>query len=235
MSRPFNSRPFLRRLLVASILLLTLTACASGPGSTRPTTLNGTAPELRQLAAQAIDEKRYQDATQALRQAAASDPANADYLLLGNLQEALEQYRPAQKSYQSGLAHTSNDDLQQKLYFHWATLEALELNHPSRAADLAIKLPVDSDSRLNLQILQAMQQNHYDAALRLAQQLSSRSDDKEMIGWAHYHAARAWVAVGNNSKAFEALFHAINHARGHGLVARITRLWDDLRQLPPLP
>lgn len=235
MSRPFNSRPFLRRLLVASLFLLTLSACASGPIATRQPKINGTAPELRQLAAQAIDEKRYQDATQALQQAADSDPGHADYLLLGNLQEALEQYRPAQKTYQRGLTHTSNDNLQQRLYFHWATLEALELDRPERARDLANKLPAGSDGRLNLEILQAIQKNHYDAALRLAQQISSRSDDKEMIGWAHYHAARAWVAVGNNGKAFEALFHAINHARDHGLVARITRLWDDLRQLPPLP
>lgn len=219
---------FLYRFIISG-LLLQLIAC-SPVGKLPTTTINVT--EYRQQAAQSIYENRYADGIKWLRKVIKLDPTGSDYLLLGDLQEALERFRPARSSYQKGLEYAATPALQQKLNFQLATLEALEFNHLDKTAKLAALLPESSVGTLNLQALLALRQHQYDRALRFARQVVNNSQDQEMTGWAHFHAAQTWTAVGNDTKAFRALFMAINHARGRGLVARITRLWEELKQRP---
>lgn len=216
-------------LFILIIGLLLLAGCAI-PGNSPHDGLS--AEEYRQQAYHSIHEKRYAGGAKLLQKAIDREPRSEDYLLLGDLREVLEQYRAARSAYKKGLATKPGAKLHQALVFHWATLEALEFNNPTEAAELASGLNENSAEALTLQAIQALQKNHFDTALRLTDQVSSRPADQEIKGWAHYHAARAWIAVGNESKALEALFFAINNARGHGLVSRITRLWEDLKQHP---
>ena len=231
MFSPFNPKAIYLDIIVLS-LLMQLAGCAT-PGRTPPSGL--TAAEYRQQAYHSIYEKRYADGTKLLEKAIAIEPRGEDYLLRGDIQEALHQYRAARSSYQKGQATASGDQLNQALIFHWATLEALEFNNSAKAAELALLLPEDSPTALNLQAVQAIETNHFDTALRLTEQITNNTADQEMKGWAYYHAARAWIAVKNKSKAFQSLFFAINHARGHGLVDRITQLWEELKQQPLAP
>lgn len=219
------------RSFVIFALFLQLVACAA---LDRQPAANVSAGDYRKQAAKAIREHLYADGAQLLNKAVKLDPTGADYFLLGNLQEALEKYRKARKSYQMGLEFAVEQELQQKLNFNLATVEALAFNRFEKAAELISKLPANSAASFNLQALQAMQLNHYDKALRLTEQAISNTRDQEMIGWAHFLAARCWAAVNNDSKAFQSLFFAINHARAHGLVSRVTRFWEELK-LRPLP
>lgn len=215
--------------LVSLAILSQLTACTTSKTFSSPAV---GAAEYRQQASLAIHENRFADGTKLLIKAIKLEPRGSDYLLLGNLQETLEKYRQALKYYQKGLEYAVDAELKLSLSFLLATLEALEFDQFEKAATQAKQLPDKSAHYLNLQALLAIQQNHYDAAIRLTEQIVSSNQEQEMTGWAHYHAARAWAAVGNDPKAFQALFFAINNARGHGLVARITRLWEELKQLP---
>lgn len=225
MFSPFNTKATYVSLLLLS--LLQLAGCATS-GKTPTSGLS--AEEYRQQAYHSIYEKRYADSAKLLEKALVLEPSGADYLLLGDIQEALRQYRPARSSYQKGHQIDVDEELKQLFIFRWATLEALEFKDSAKASELALLLPEGSPAALNLQALQAIEKNHFDTALRLTEQISSSTAEQEMKGWAHYHAANAWIAVGNKNKAFQSLFFAINHARGHGLVDRITRLWEELKQ-----
>jgi tetratricopeptide (TPR) repeat protein len=225
----FQYKHIYLQLLIGSTLLILLSACTTTGPLTKPA---GNPDEYRREASRAIHEKRYSDAVQQLRNVIALDPTSSDFLLLGDLQEALERYRPARRSYLSGLEQAAEAVQQHKFIFHLAVLEGLHFNDYNAAASRANQLPDDTAEDLVLETLLAMLRNHYDKSLELSDRVIKNNYRQEMIGWAHYLAARSWVAVGNDSKAFQALFFAINHARGYGLVARITRLWEDLKQRP---
>lgn len=216
-------------IILATGILMCLFSCAELV-NTSSVDLN--APEYRQQAYRAIDENRYNDGAKLLQKAINLEPRSEDLLLQGDLREALEQYRAARSAYQRGLEVKPSPALMQALTYHLATLEALEFDNPEKAAELAIKLTKNSPAELNLQALQAIKKKYFDTALQLTTQVTNNYDDQEMKGWAHYYAAQAWAAVGNQSNAFQALFFAINHARGHGLVGRITRFWEELKQQP---
>lgn len=224
-----SKRPSGPQLLIICVLLLLPAACSTGLIAPKAP---GTAEDFRQSAYRSIHGKRYAEGMEALGKALKLEPNGSGYLLLGDLQEALEQFRAAQNSYRKGLGYSSDEKLRQSFYFHLAVLAILEFKQLDRADELAEQLPETTAAALNLAALQALQQNHYDEAIRLTEQVLSNPQQQEMTGWAYYCAARAWLAVNNDAKASEALFFAINHARGHGLVARITKLWEELRQRP---
>ncbi len=228
MPNPFKIMRISLVILIAAPLLF-LAACAD-LANTYGTNLS--ASEYRQQAYRAVDDNRYKEGAKLLQKAINMEPRSEDLLLLGDLREGLEQYRAARSAYQKGLDAKPSTELTQALVYHWATLEALEFDNQEKALELSTKLSEDSPAYINLRALQAIKKKQFDAALKLATQVTSDYDDQEMKGWAHYHSAQAWVAVGNESNAFQALFFAINHARGHGLVGRITRLWEELKQQP---
>ncbi len=215
--------------LLLGLLLFQLVACA--PAGKLPK-ISGHAEDYRQQAYQAIYEKRLNDGTTLLQQAISLEPTGADYLLLGDLQEANEQYQAALTSYQKGIQHALDAKVRADLNFHAAILEALQYDRLDKATELTAQLPENSAAALTLRALVSLQQKHFDTALLHCEQVINENQDQEMTGLAHYLATQAWLNVGNESKAFQSLFFAINHARGHGLVARITRLWEELKERP---
>ena len=207
---------------------LQLSACAN---PAKPQNNNLSAEAYRQQTYHFIAQKRYADGAKSLQQAIRLETRGQDQLLLGDLQEALADFKAARKSYQQGLTSESTLEVRQLLRFHAASLDLIELNRPQQAAELLKKLPADSAAAHNLQAARQLLTGKPTAALQHTEQvLNNQAADQEMIGWAHYHAARAWVAVNNRDKAFQALFFAINHARGHGLVSRISQLWEELKR-----
>ena len=227
MPTPFKTKSHC--LFLLALLLCQLVACAPAGKLPKAT---GNAEDYRRQAYQAIYEKRLNDGITSLQQAISLEPMGSDYLLLGDLQEANEQYRAALKAYQKGIQYAFDAKTREELNFHWATLEAFQYDRLDKATELIAQLPADSAAALNLRTIQSLQRKHFDTALQHSEQVVSDNQDQEMTGLAHYLAAQAWLNVGNESKAFQSLFFAINHARGHGLVARITRLWEELKKRP---
>ena len=151
---------------------------------------------------------------------------------MGDLQEALQKYRAAHSAYAKGLELTPPEKLRNALNFYLAMLEMSEFSNPDKGDTFFQLLPINSPEALNLQALQALQARRLDRAIELTGQIIASQAGQEMKGWAFYLAARTWTKLGNEDKRFEALFFAINHARGHGLVDRITRFWEQLKTQP---
>jgi len=112
-----------------------------------------------------------------------------------------------------------------------ASVTACVTRHGTLVSALQRQLSPNSPAERNLQASRLIAAGNSAEALQpLQQALDAPTTDQELKGWAYFHSARARVALEQKDEAFQALFFAINHARGHGLVKRITRLWEELKQ-----
>jgi tetratricopeptide (TPR) repeat protein len=210
-------------------MVLSVSACATTSPPVAPVLSTA---EYRQQAYHSIYEKRYADGARLLELALELEPQAEDYLLLSDLYAVQEQFSQADNALTNGLQLELQPAEKQRLIFQSAVLKILAFEDPTAAERLVIDLPADSPEALTIEALLRQYQRQYDQAIRLTEKVAETATDSEMKGWAYFLSARSWVFGKDYPKAFEALFHAINHARGHSLEKRITQLWEELRAIP---
>ena len=134
---------------LASLLLFTLLA---GCAALKPHPDPAAAARHAALGARLVVKHRYAEAAKEYAQAQQLDPAKAAYALeLGDLREALEEYRSARRAYRDGLDAVAPGDPQRPdLVWRLALLEALHLDAAEAAQKLAGQLAGNDFRALDL-------------------------------------------------------------------------------------
>ncbi len=186
--------------------------------------------ELRLKLAHSLDYKQYATAADQLKQLLEIEPTIKDSLLRGDLLNSISKYEAAQSCYQKALDIEGIEAEKQQLYYHLALLEAEEFNNLDQAELLAKKLQPESSIQNDLRALLALKRGDVDQTLHFTELAIKNAEDNEMRAWAYYHSAQAWIVKANPGKTSQNLFNAINYASGYNLVARISKLWEEIRQ-----
>ena len=215
------------RLIYILALTLLLPACVS-------TTARKDVPpaQHRQWAQELLSIHDKKGAIDELKMALSGNPNIEDALLYGDLLESQKEYKRARKAYKNAYKYPADDAQKLTLNYRLALLEAGDFDNFRITRKLIETLPPVDSRRFDLQSVLFFKQGDYKSALESSQRALARAQDNEEQGWAHFHMAQIYYELRIERDTFGSLFKAVNTARGHSLVARITEYWEDRRHVP---
>lgn len=215
----------LATLLLASLLLVSCTGMLyqHDPRS---------AEEHRNQAEALIFAGDHAGAAAAMAMAIRKNPYQESYYLRhGEILEALGESKKARKTYLRGRRQAQEDsDAHRAFTYHLGLLYAGKLEELDDAGRLLEELPPESDRRHDLQAAILLEENENREALRLLNLALAGGTSKEMAGRILFHAARAYVQLGDLETATKTLYQAINLSENLGLTRDIERLWQQLKE-----
>jgi len=212
------------RNLVALALLASLAACATlpPPDPVRAGTLHEEALRQASIGNYALAVTSYDEAIR-------YNPQNSVlYLQRGEILEAIQQFAEAVKTYQTALKRLPSEHSDREKVYYRLGLDQAETNDV-RGATSSLAGIVETSPRKDLEGMIALQQGDPDAALLLFNDALKSAVDSEQQALIYYHASRAHFAKRNLVEANNALFHAVNNARGLALKNHIRIFFDQIR------
>lgn len=234
MSTPLrNSNPFRRwRILVTAVLFFSFCACSL---STR-----GEKERLAQLQLQtgagetAWQARDYTAARTAYRQAQLLAPGDGRLAFrLGYIEEVLGNYSDAADIYRAALKSDGLPaELQYDLTYRLALLEAFRLHGEAQLPRLLATLPPVSAYAADLQAVVALLAGDGRKALAALNEARTFPLPQELSSIVLYHAARAYHLAGENDRALQSLYDAINRAGYSPISKDIAEFREQLIALP---
>lgn len=215
-----SSDPLRRwRLLVTAVLLLLLTACSWSSSAKQ----ERQAQLQQHLAAgeaawQGRDYASARDAYGAAHLLAPADAALA--FRLGVIHEHLGNYAEAADLYRTALQGKKlPDELRHEMTYRLALLEAFRLDGAAQLPALLVTLPPASPYAADLQAVLALLAGDGRKALAALNEARTLPLSQELSSIILYHAARAYYLTGEDDRALQSLFEAINRA-GYAPISR---------------
>jgi len=214
------------RQLCLILVLLSLFACAPKGPQVSP-------QQHRQWAMELIKVRDFEQAIKELGLALEGQPDMADGLLYADLLEGQGDIAKARRALSKALKYPTTDSaLADEVGYRLALLELSDFDSPGAARKLLEKLPPLDSRRYDLKAMLLFSEQKYKDALTEAQRGLTLAQNNEIKGWLHFHLAQIYYELRIERETFGSLFKAINNGRGHALVQRITKYWEDRRHEP---
>lgn len=209
-----------------SLLLgIILAGCATLPPADPKLSAN-----LHDEAIRMTTNMNYPDAISTYSEAIRYNPLNSDlYLQQAELLETIQQFDIAARSYQQAINRLPKDHLKlENIHYRLGLLQARdEGQHRKARQNLAqVKEP---SLRSDLEGFIALHAGDPDGALELFSQALKTAVDSEQQARVYYHASHAHYAKEDIVESKNALFHAVNNARGLALKQHIRIFFDQIR------
>lgn len=181
-------------------------------------------------AEQAIRSGDRELATTLLHAAEAADPTNPrTYLRLGLLLELAADPAGADAAYRRGLARTTDTPERHELAYRGALVAAFKLADRERPREVLKTLPEDDPRRDDLAAVVALGDGDGRAALALLNQARKHPLTAEQGAQLNYHAALAYLLLGESELSLTALYNAVNLADRHPIVREIEQLREQIK------
>ncbi len=207
------------------LLALVLASCATLPPADPK--LSAT---LHEKAIRMTTIMNYPEAISTYSEAIRYNPLNSDlYLQQTELLETIQQFDIAARSYQQAIDRLPKDYLElERIHYRLGLLQARDKDQHRKAKQNLTQIKEPS-MHSDLEGFIALHAGDPDGALGLFSQALKATSDSEQQARIYYHASKAHYAKEDIVESKNALFHAVNNARGLALKQHIRIFFDQIR------
>jgi tetratricopeptide (TPR) repeat protein len=215
----------LKKCSLTLLLGLVLTSCATLPPADPK--LSAT---LHEEAIRMTTVMNYPEAISKYDEAIRYNPLNSDlYLQQAELLETIQQFDIAARPYQQAIDRLPEDHLElENMHYRLGLLRARDKGQHRKARQNLTQIEEPS-MRFDLEGFILLHAGDPDGALKLFSQALKTAPGSEQQARVYYHASHAHYAKKDIIESKNALFHAVNNARGLALKQHIRIFFDQIR------